>query len=228
MKQGHITEHPHEPTNGDRLKRIAEEFKAGYALLETIEHSITYFGSAQVQDDSPHYEAARTLAHRLASDGFTTVTGGGPGIMEAANRGAVEANGRSIGFNIMLEAERRNMYVREGLAFHYLFVRKVMLTSASHAYVFFPGGFGTLDEFFEISTLIHIHRLHKDIPVVLVGSDYWRPLLDWLKMTVVGEYQGFDEFDLNMWMLAETIEEAYQCLSGRACPIRLHSIYSGS
>jgi uncharacterized protein (TIGR00730 family) len=220
--------HQPEPTNGERLRRIAEEFRAGYELLETIDHSITYFGSAQAAAGSATYDAARELARRFAADGFTTVTGGGPGIMEAANRGAVEAGGRSVGFNIMLETERRNQYVREGMAFHYLFVRKVMLTSASHAYVFFPGGFGTLDEFFEISTLIHIHRLHQDIPIVLVGAEYWQPLLGWMKTTVVDKYQGFDAFDLNMWMLVNTVEEAYQCLSGRACPVRLHAVYSGA
>jgi hypothetical protein len=217
-----------EPTNGARLRRIAEEFRAGYELLETIDHSITYFGSAQAAVDSATYEAARELARRFSTDGFTTVTGGGPGIMEAANRGAVEAGGRSVGFNIMLETERRNPYVREGMAFHYLFVRKVMLTSASHAYVFFPGGFGTLDEFFEISTLIHIHRLHQDIPIVLVGADYWQPLLAWMKTVVVDTYRGFEALDLDMWMLVNTVEEAYQCLSGRACPVRLHGVYSGS
>src|SRR3989338_7848340 len=172
----------HQLDNGSRLQRIVEEFRGGYALLETIEKGITYFGSTRVKETDRHYADAQLLAHKVASLGFTTITGGGPGIMEAVNRGAVEAGGRSIGFNIMLEKEHKNPYVQESVSFYYLFVRKVMLASAGHAYVFFPGGFVTLDEFFEISTLIHTHKLNEDIPVVLFDSQYWNVFVQFMSM----------------------------------------------
>src|SRR3989344_8543927 len=197
----------HQLDNGSRLQRIVEEFRGGYALLETIEKGITYFGSTRAEETDRHYEEAQLLARRVAALGFTTITGGGPGIMEAVNRGAVEAGGRSIGFNIMLEKEHKNPYVQESVSFYYLFVRKVMLASAGHAYVFFPGGFGTLDEFFEISTLIHTHKLHEDMPVVLYDSRYWNPLLKYLDSVVAGRYYGFKVEDFRIWKITDTIDD---------------------
>lgn len=141
--------------------------------------------------------------------------------MEAANRGAVDARGRSVGFNIMLDQERKNRYVQESVPFYYLFVRKVLLASAGHAYVFFPGGFGTLDEFFEISTLIHTHKLHEDIPVVLVGRDFWEPVLRWLREVVVEKYHGFEAEDLCLWRLTDNSEEAYEVIRQSGLQTRL-------
>src|SRR3989338_9885317 len=217
----------HQLDNGSRLQRIVEEFRGGYALLETIEKGITYFGSTRVTEDNPRYDTARALAKKIASLGFTTITGGGPGIMEAVNRGAVEAGGRSIGFNIMLEKEHKNQYVQESVRFYYLFVRKVMLASAGHAYVFFPGGFGTLDEFFEISTLIHTHKLNEDIPVVLFDKHYWDPLVQYLKEIVAERYHGFYAKDFRMWNLFDNIDEAVAFIQSNVMEKRLYAPYHG-
>ena len=217
----------HQLDNGSRLQRIVEEFRNGYALLETIEKGITYFGSTRVTEDNPRYDTARALAKKIASLGFTTITGGGPGIMEAVNRGAVEAGGRSIGFNIMLEKEHKNRYVQESAKFYYLFVRKVMLASAGHAYIFLPGGFGTLDEFFEISTLIHTHKLHEDIPVVLFDSQYWNPLLEYLNEVVADRYHGFNPVDFRMWAVLNTIDEVTAFIQKNILQKRLYAPYHG-
>lgn len=217
----------HQLDNGSRLQRIVEEFRNGYALLETIEKGITYFGSTRVKESEPRYEQARQLAYRIASLGFTTITGGGPGIMEAVNRGAAEAGGRSLGFNIMLEKEHKNRYVQESVRFYYLFVRKVMLASAGYAYVFFPGGFGTLDEFFEISTLIHTHKLHEDIPVILFGKEYWFPLLEYLEKTVADRYYGFNKEDFRIWTVMDTIDDTVAFIQKNVLKKRLYASYHG-
>ncbi len=133
-----------------------------------------------------------------------------------------EGGGRSIGFNLILETEQKNPYVQESVSFYYLFVRKVILASAGHAYVFFPGGFGTLDEFFEISTLIHTHKLHEDVPAILIGHEYWDPLLEWFRRVAIERYHAFDEVDLSMWKIVESADEAYQELRANALPVRLY------
>ena len=208
----------HSLSNEDRLKRITEEFREGFKLAETIHRGVTIFGSARVKPGEPSYNQARQLGFSLAKDGYTIITGGGPGIMEAANRGAREAGGRTVSFNIDLIKEQGNAYVDTSVTSYYFFVRKVMLASAAHAYVFFPGGFGTLDEFFEISTLIDTHKLHEDVPVVLMDKAYWEPLLIWLRTTVVEQYHGITAAEFRMWRLAENVADAVdvvkQC-SGR-------------
>lgn len=222
---GYASKANHPDNNGSRLKEIVREFQEGYKLLETIGRAVTIFGSSRTKQSDRMYQEARQLARWLAEHDHTIVTGGGPGIMAAANRGAVEGGGRSIGFNIMLknEREQQNQWVKESVRFYYFYVRKVMLASAAEAYVYFPGGFGTMDEFFEISTLVETHKLHKDVPIVLVGKDYWQPLLDWLKNTAAGKYGAFDVKDFRMWFLVDTAEEAFRviedCEDGnKLCP----------
>lgn len=222
---GYASKANHPDNNGSRLKEIVREFQEGYKLLETIGRAVTIFGSSRTKQGDRMYQEARQLARWLAEHDHTIVTGGGPGIMAAANRGAVEGGGRSIGFNIMLknEREQQNQWVKESVRFYYFYVRKVMLASAAEAYVYFPGGFGTMDEFFEISTLVETHKLHKDVPIVLVGKDYWQPLLDWLKNTAAGKYGAFDAKDFRMWFLVDTAEEAFRviedCEDGsKLCP----------
>ncbi|PJE76217.1 TIGR00730 family Rossman fold protein [Candidatus Uhrbacteria bacterium CG10_big_fil_rev_8_21_14_0_10_48_11] len=198
----------HSLNNADRLKRINEEFKAGYALVETITNGVTFFGSSRMKDGEDHYNNARQLANELAKRGSTIITGGGPGIMEAANCGAREAGGRSVAFNIELKKEQGNQYITDAVSFYYFFIRKVMLASSAKAYVFYPGGFGTLDEFFEISTLIETNKLHEDVPVVLMGTDYWEPLMRWLRHTVVEKHHAFEPEDFSMWKITDSVEEA--------------------
>ena len=163
-------------------ERIGEEFLEGFRAVERIDRpAITVFGSARITEQNPVYAEAREVARLLAEAGFAIVTGGGPGVMEAANRGARDAGGLSVGFNIDLPHEQyANPYLDISLTFKHFYARKTMFVKAAEGFVIFPGGFGTLDELFESLTLIQTGKvLH--FPVVLFGSDYWRPLLDWIK-----------------------------------------------
>jgi uncharacterized protein (TIGR00730 family) len=168
-----------------RVLRITGEFVAGFDALAEVGPAVSIFGSARTLESDPMYAAARDVAYRLAKSGFATITGGGPGIMEAANRGASEAGGLSIGANIELPMEQGlNRYVNLPLNFRYFFVRKTMFVKYAEAFVIFPGGFGTLDELFEALTLIQTGKLGH-FPVVLFGSDYWRGLVDWIERELI-------------------------------------------
>lgn len=178
----------HEGAVGRHVARIAEEFRAGFALVEGIDRpGVTVFGSARVDEDHPAYRAAREVGRRFAEAGFAVITGGGPGVMEAANRGAHEAGGLSVGFNIDLPHEQTpNPYVGLGHTFGHFYSRKVMLVKAAEGFVMFPGGLGTLDELFEALTLIQTGKV-LNFPVVLFGSDYWGGLMDWLQARPLAE-----------------------------------------
>ncbi len=168
-----------------RALRIFLECIKGFRALHFLPPCVTVFGSARFADDNRWYQLARETAAGLARIGFSIITGGGPGIMEAANRGAREAGGHSIGCNIVLPHEQRpNPYLDRFVEFRYFFVRKVMLVKYSYAFVILPGGFGTLDELFEVATLIQTGKV-KDFPVVLMGRDYWQPMVDYLRGTMV-------------------------------------------
>jgi hypothetical protein len=164
-----------------RLFRILSEFVEGFETLADIQPAVSIFGSTRVSIDNPLYAKAEQLARLLTENGFNVITGGGPGIMEAANKGALEGGGKSIGLNIDLPAEQEpNAYTNIHLNFRYFFVRKVMFVKYAMAYIIFPGGFGTLDELFEAITLIQTKKI-KPFPVILVGKEYWQGLVDWLK-----------------------------------------------
>lgn len=163
-----------------RLRRIHDEVEAGFDALRDVEDGVSVFGSARIAAGHPWYELCRETGACLADHGFSVITGGGPGLMEAANRGAAEAGGLSVGLNIELPHEQRpNPYVNRGLRFHYFFARKLMFVRFARAFVIMPGGFGTLDELFESLTLIQTERI-QHFPTILVGSAHWRPLLDWI------------------------------------------------
>jgi uncharacterized protein (TIGR00730 family) len=174
-------------SEAERLERIRRELVAGFEALSGLGPAVSVWGSARVPEGHPHYELGRAVARRLGQDGVAIVTGGGPGVMEAANRGAREAGVRSVGLGIELPREQAmNPYVDLPLRFHYFFTRKVMFVRYACAFVALPGGFGTLDELFEVLTLIQTDRV-KDFPVVVVGSDYWGGLFDWLRERVVAD-----------------------------------------
>ena len=190
-----------------RVLRITSEFVEGFDTLARVERAVTIFGSARVAPDSPQYQAATDVARRLAQAGFAIITGGGPGIMEAANKGAVEGGAESIGCNIELPFEQgTNPYVRLAINFRYFFVRKTMFLKYSEAFVIFPGGFGTMDELFEALTLIQTGKV-KNFPVVLFGTQYWRGLVAWLKDTMVPEGK-ISPVDLDLLYLTDDPDEA--------------------
>ncbi|MEX0877278.1 MAG: TIGR00730 family Rossman fold protein [Candidatus Spechtbacterales bacterium] len=196
----------------ERVGRITEEFERGFEFLRNYEKAATIFGSARSESKEEYYQKARKLAQLLAKDGFAVITGGGPGIMEAANLGAVEAGGRSVGINIELDGqhptERRNKHVKEGESFHYFFSRKVMLAFASEVYFYLPGGFGTLDEFFEILTLVQTGKM-SPVPIILVHRDFWEPFLDFIDKTLRDKYATVNSENTSLYHLVDTPQEAF-------------------
>lgn len=192
-----------------RIFRIMSEFVDGFTFLARIEKSATIFGSARLKEDHPYYQLARELGKRLAEKGYTIVTGGGPGIMQAGNQGACEAGGNSVGLNIQLPMEQRiNPYVRQSMSFHYFFSRKVMLDFSAEAYVFFPGGYGTLDEFFELVTLVQTGKIERGVPIIMMGRDFWEPLAKWMEDTLLNKLHTIAPDDLELWTLTDDIDEA--------------------
>jgi uncharacterized protein (TIGR00730 family) len=189
---------------------IAQEFREGFEAVDKIDRpAVSVFGSARMREDDPVYAAARALASRFAERGWAVVTGGGPGVMEAANRGAREAGGMSVGFNIELPHEQEgNPYVDLSLTFRHFYARKTMFVKAAEGFVVFPGGFGTADELFEALTLIQTGKvLH--FPVVLVGSDYWAELLGWIRGELLADAMISPE-DLDLLYVTDDIDEAVE------------------
>lgn len=188
-----------------RIIGIAAEFIQGSRRLHFVGPCVTVFGSARFRESHPYYALARETGRLLAEAGFTVLTGGGPGIMEGANRGAREAGGPSVGCNIALPVEQKpNLYLDEWIQFRHFYVRKVMLVKYSYAFIALPGGFGTLDEIFEIATLIQTDKI-KDFPMVLMPSDYWGPLAAFMRDTLVVN-GTIDEADLDVIQLVDSPE----------------------
>jgi uncharacterized protein (TIGR00730 family) len=176
-----------EHTEEERLERIHDELERGFDALQRITRGVSVFGSARIPEGDPRYELAREVGRRLGEAGFAVITGGGPGIMEAANRGAEDAGACSVGLNIELPFEEDpNGYQDIALTFHFFFTRKVMFVRYANAFVVFPGGFGTLDELFEALVLIQTHKI-RSFPVVLVGTEWWSGLIDWIRARMEGE-----------------------------------------
>jgi uncharacterized protein (TIGR00730 family) len=199
---------PDEFTHTDtwRVFRIMGEFVEGFDELATLTRGVSIFGSARSFPDDPDYKAAQETAALLAHAGFAVITGGGPGIMEAANRGALEAGGLSVGCNIELPFEQKpNPYQTRSLTFRYFFVRKMMFVKYSQAFIIFPGGFGTLDELFESLTLIQTHKI-RNFPVVMYGARYWGRLLDWIRDFALKEGK-VSEHDLHLLHLTDSPSE---------------------
>jgi uncharacterized protein (TIGR00730 family) len=198
-----------------RAGRIFFEFIRGFRALHFVGPCVTVFGSARFGDPHPYYQLARRIGAQLADTGFTVMTGGGPGIMEAANRGAKDVGGKSVGCNIKLPVEQKpNQYLDKWIEFRHFFVRKVMLVKYSYAFVAMPGGFGTLDEIFETAVLIQTAKI-KQFPLVLVGVDYWKPLVGFLESTVSTSH-AIDAEDLQRIHLTDSVDDAVELIRDRA------------
>jgi len=192
-----------------RVFKIMSEFIEGFDIIRRYGLAATFFGSSRASLEDEVYRHATELASRLAKRGFAVITGGSAGIMQAANKGAFEAGGVSVGLNINLpELQTYNPYLTEKFGFDHFFVRKVMLTYASEVYVYFPGGFGTLDEFFEIVTLIQSKKI-RTVPIILYGKDFWEPLLGFIEKTLYKDYAAIDEGDMKLYTLIDSVDEAY-------------------
>jgi uncharacterized protein (TIGR00730 family) len=190
-----------------RATRIFFEFMRGFRALHFAGPCVTVFGSARFPESHLYYGWARQCGAELAAAGFTVMTGGGPGIMEAANRGAKEAGGRSIGCNIELPQEQKpNPYLDQWITFRHFFVRKVMLVKYSYAFIALPGGFGTLDEIFETATLIQTAKI-RDFPLVLMGREFWRPLIEFMTDRLVGS-RTIDQADVDRFIVTDSAKEA--------------------
>lgn len=189
-----------------RMFRIISEFTEGFDKLADIGFAVSLFGSAQFNHGHAYYELANTIAQRLSEEGFSIITGGGPGIMEACNKGAQQGKGKSIGLNIELPREQiRNGYQHISLNYRYFFARKVMFVKYSIGYICMPGGFGTMDEFFEALTLIQTHKIYE-MPLVLFGSEYYQGLINWLRNTLV-KSSAVKEQDLDIIKITDDVEE---------------------
>jgi uncharacterized protein (TIGR00730 family) len=194
-----------------RMFRIMAEFVEGIETLSKVGNAVTIFGSARVKPDNIYYQKTEKLAGLLAKDGFSVITGGGPGIMEAANKGASEAGGKSIGLNIHLPFEQKpNPYANIHIDYKYFFVRKVMFVKYAVAYVIMPGGFGTMDEFFEALTLIQTKKT-KPFPLILMGSQYWKGLIDWLKNYMLAE-DKISQADMELIQIVDEPEEVVKLI----------------
>ncbi len=197
-----------------RMFQIMAEFVEGFDMLPEVYPAVTIFGSSRVKPQSPFYKSAAKVARLLVEDGFNVISGGGPGVMEAANRGAAMAGGKSVGLHIQLPEEQKpNEYANVRLNFNYFFIRKVMFVKYAVAYIIMPGGFGTLDELFEALTLIQTHRI-RFFPVILMESAYWQGLLDWFKATLLKEGTISKE-DLEIFRVVDTPEEAVGIIKRR-------------
>lgn len=192
-----------------QIFKIMAEFVDGFEALSKIGPCISIFGSARTLPSDSNYLLSVEIAKRLSEEGFGIISGGGPGIMEAANKGAQLGGGKSVGLNIDLPFEQHaNPFIdREGnLNFEYFFVRKTMFTKYSQGFVMMPGGFGTMDEFFEVATLIQTGKMSQ-VPLILVGSDYWKGLLDWMKQTMLHQANNISQVDLELLLIADTANE---------------------
>lgn len=197
------------------LFRIMSEFVEGYDKMGRIGPCISIFGSARLKPDSKYYLMADEVAHKLSAQGYGIITGGGPGIMEAANKGAQKGEGASVGLNIDLPHEQEpNKFIdRETMVnFNYFFVRKVMFVKYAQAFVMFPGGFGTMDEAFEVLTLIQTRKI-KNVPIVLVGSEFWNGLFEWIQKVMYEEWNNISSEDLKLINIVDSADDAIRIIN---------------
>lgn len=208
-----------------RVSEISKEFTEGFEFLEDYPKSVTFFGANQFREDNPYYQSAENLASRVVKElGYSVFSGGGPGIMEAANRGAYEAGGDSLGLLIKLpDGQITNKYITKGFPSYYFFVRKVLLSFSAEAFIFFPGGFGTLDEFFEILTLIQTKKI-ADTPLICVGSEYWNKLREFMEKEQLSRGAIIPE-DLKLFHILDDHDEIIEVI--KKVPVRIGAPSNG-
>lgn len=196
-----------EDQNSVRICRMDEELKQGISEMQAYDKAVTIYGSARFTEGDEYYEKARRLAERITKDlGYTIVTGGGPGVMEGANRGAYEAGGKSVGLSIKLPMEQQdNKYVTDAVPFYFFFARKVALSFSSEVFIFFPGGFGTMDEMFEVLTLVQTGKL-KPIPIIFYGSKFWTPLVEFFRSTMLETYKTISASEMELFTVTDDDE----------------------
>ncbi len=198
-----------------QIFKIMSEFVDGFERMSRIGPCVSIFGSARTKPDNPYYKLADEIAFKLTLEGYGVITGGGPGIMEAANKGANRGNGKSVGLNIELPFEQKpNEYIDrdKSIDFHYFFVRKTIFLKYSQGFIALPGGFGTMDELFEALTLVQTHKI-GEFPVVLVGKKYWSGMLDWIKQTMLLDERNVNESDLDYFRVVDTSDEAVKVIT---------------
>jgi len=202
-------------SNSWSMFRIMSEFVDAYDKMDRIGPCVSIFGSARTKPDNPYYQLAEALAERLVEEGYGVITGGGPGIMEAGNKGAANKEGKSVGLNIELPFEQgHNPYIDHDkvITHHYFFVRKVVFVKYAQGFVYLPGGFGTFDELFEVMTLVQTKKIER-VPIVLMGKSFWAGLLDWIKTEVLANQQNINEVDLDLFLITDDVEEAIEYIN---------------
>ena len=207
-------------TDDEKLSIINKEFTEGFHYIHNYDRSVTFFGSARSKPEDPFYKKAERLAARVAKElpNYVVVTGGGPGIMEAANKGAYDAGGKSVGFTIELPHEQKdNAYLTGKVDFDFFFTRKTMMSFCAEAYLFFPGGFGTFDELFEVLTLVQTGKIEK-VPIILVGKEFWGPFDSYLKDEMLNKHKTIKEEDLHLYTISDDEEEIFEIIKN--APIR--------
>lgn len=197
----------------NHISEISKEFLQGFKLLQKYPKSVTFFGSSRTEGKNKYYKQAYDLSYEIVKKlKYTVITGGGPGIMEASNKGAKDAGGRSIGINIKLPREQKvNENVTESIEFNYFFVRKPLLNFAAECYIFFPGGFGTFDELFGVLTLIQTKKI-PSVPVILFGSDFWNPFVDLIELQMLKNNKTIDADNMNIFTITDSIDEVVEII----------------
>jgi hypothetical protein len=209
----------------ERVEEVSKEFREGFRFLEDYPKSVTFFGSNQFKEDNPFYQSARALSGRIVKElGYSVLSGGGPGIMEAANRGAKEAGGDSLGLTIKLPNEQViNEYITKRIDFYYFFVRKVCLSFSAEAFIFYPGGLGTLDEFFELATLVQTGKI-EGVPLICVGNEYWTKLRQFMVSELLSR-GTIETADTNMFTITDDLDLVLEII--KSTPVRIDLPFNG-